>query len=216
MPGDRAVWELGIILHQNECQAAASIKETKVICSQATLDAWTACSWLILEEKTDFLVVVKKAKTTRGHLVQEAEAACSKAISKVEAWKVSQAATFHKEYGKYMQDLEGQAFGEESRSHNDFLSTCQVILYHSPLQFKGPLATSYHLLLGQTPLSPPLILPQKTSAEEQPTAAASLSPVPKQSPRPKRHHPLPDPVESTPMGRTTPKTTLGGPLSAKK
>ena len=77
--------------------------------------------------------------------------------------------------------------GEESRSHNDFLSTSQVILYNSQPQLKGALATSYHFLLGQMPLLPPLILPQKTSPmEEQPTAAAPPSPVPKQSPRPKR------------------------------
>ena len=62
----RAVWELGVILCQNESQAAASIKEAKVICSQVTLDAQTACSQLILKAKTNFLVVVKKAKTTRG------------------------------------------------------------------------------------------------------------------------------------------------------
>ena len=183
----RAVWELGIILHQNESQVAVSIKEAKVICSQATLGTWTACSWLILEAKTDYLAAVKKAKTTRGHLVQEVKAACSKAICKVKAWKVSQAAIFHKEHGKYMQDLEEQTVGEESRSHNDFLSTCQTILYHSPPQLKGALATSYHILLGQTSLSPPLILPQKTSpVEEQPTTAASPTPVPKQSPRLKR------------------------------
>ena len=205
----RAVWELGVILHQNESQGAASIKEAKVICSQATLDAWTACSRLTLEAKTDFLVTVKKAKTTRGHLVQEAEAACSKAICEVEAQKVSQVALFHKEHGKYMRDLEEQVIGEESRSCNNFLSACQVILYNSPPQLKGALATSYHILLGQTPLSPPLVLPQKTSPmEEQPTTAASPTPVPKQS--------LPDPVESMPMGRTTPKATLGGPLSPKR
>ena len=98
----RAVWELGIILCQNESQAAASIKEDKVICSQATLDAQTACSQLIFKAKTNFLVAVKKAKTTRGHLVQEAKAAFSKAICEVEAQKVSQAAIFHKEHGKYM------------------------------------------------------------------------------------------------------------------
>ena len=98
----RAVLELGIILCQNESQAATSIKEAKVICSQATLDAQTACSQLILEAKTNFLAVVKKAKTTRGHLVQEAEAACCKAICKVKAWKISQAVIFHKEHGKYM------------------------------------------------------------------------------------------------------------------
>ena len=183
----RAVWELGVTLHQNESEAAATIKEAKVICSQATLDAQTACSWLILKAKTNFLAAVKKAKSNRGHLVQEAKAACSKAICEAEAQKVSQAATFHKEHGKYMQDLEEQAIGEQSRSHNDFLSTCQVVLYHSPPPFKGALATSYHILLGQTPPLPPLILPQKASPmEEQPTTATSPTPAPKQSPRPKR------------------------------
>ena len=166
----RAVWELGIILCQNKSQVAASITEVKVICSQVTLDTWTACSQSIFEAKTNFLVAVKKAKTTRGHLVQEVEAACSKAICEAEARKVSQAVIFHKEHGKYMRDLEEQAFGEESRSWNDFLSACQVILYHSPPQLKGALATSYHILLGQTPLLPQLVLPQKIPpVEEQPT-----------------------------------------------
>ena len=40
----RAVWELGMMLHQNESQAATSIKEARVICSQTTLDIQTACS----------------------------------------------------------------------------------------------------------------------------------------------------------------------------
>ena len=154
---------------------------------------------------------------TRGHLVQEAKAACSKAIYKAEAWKVSQATIFNKEHGKYMQDLEEQAIREESRSHNDFLFACQVILYHSLPQLKGALATSYHILLGKTPPSPPLIPPQKTSPmEEQPTTAASPTPAPKQSPRPQRQHPSPDPMESMPMGRTTPKATHEGPLSPKR
>ena len=47
--------------------------------------------------------------------------------------------------------------------------------------------------------------------EEQPTMAAPPTLVPKQSHRPKRQHPLPDPVESMPMGGSTPKATLGGP-----
>ena len=38
----RAVWELGMMLHQNESQAAAMIKEARVICSQTTLDIQTA------------------------------------------------------------------------------------------------------------------------------------------------------------------------------
>ena len=47
--------------------------------------------------------------------------------------------------------------------------------------------------------------------EEQPASAAPPTPVPKQSPRPKRWHPSPDPVESMPLGGTTLKATLGGP-----
>ena len=110
-------------------------KKPKLLCSQPTLDVQTTCSQLILEAKTDYLVMVKKAKTTRGCLVQEAKAACSKAICEVKAWRVAQAALFHKEHCNYMWDLEEQAFGEESRSHNDFLSTSQVILYNSPPEF---------------------------------------------------------------------------------
>ena len=47
--------------------------------------------------------------------------------------------------------------------------------------------------------------------EEQPTMAAPPTLAPKQSHRPKRWHPSPDPVESMPMGGTTQKATLGGP-----
>ena len=38
----------------------------------------------------------------------------------------------------------------------------------------------------------------------------------KQSPRPKRWHPSPDPVESVPLGGTTQKATLGRPPSSKR
>ena len=105
----------------------------------------------------------------------------------------------------------GASLWSESRSHHDFLSACQVILYHSPQPLRGALATLYHILLGQTPLLPPLLLPQKISPmEEQPTTAASPIPAPKQSPRPERQHPLPEPVRSMPIGGATPKATLGG------
>ena len=86
-----------------------------------------------------------------------------------------------------MQGLEEQAFGEESRSHHDFLSYCQVTLCHSLQQLRGALATSYHILLGQEPLLPPPVLPQKTPpVEEQPPTATPPTQMPKQSPRPKR------------------------------
>ena len=124
----RAVWELGVMLHQNESQVATMIKEVRVICSQTTLDIQIACSQSLLEAKTSYLAAVKEAKTTRGCLVQEAKATCSKAICEAEAIKISQAAMLHKEHCKYMQDLEEQAVIEESGSCNDFLSACQVIL----------------------------------------------------------------------------------------
>ena len=98
----RTVWELGMMPHQKESQVAAIAKEARVICSQTTLDIWTACSQLILEAKTGYLTAVKEAKTTRGHLLQEAEATCSKAICEAKAQKISQAAMLHKEHGKYM------------------------------------------------------------------------------------------------------------------
>ena len=52
--------------------------------------------------------------------------------------------------------------------------------------------------------------------EEQPASAAPPIPVPKQSRKSKRQHPSPDPVESTPLGRTTLKVTPGGLPSSKR
>ena len=131
-----------------------------------------------------------EAKITRCHSIQVAKAACSKAISDTEAWKTSLAVVFQQEHGKYIWSLEEQAFGEESRSHHEVLSSCQATLYHSPQLLRGALAASYHLVLGQAPPLPPLILPPRIpSMEEQPSTAAPPMPMPKQSPRLKRWHP---------------------------
>ena len=93
----RAIWELGMELHQNESQATKSIKEAKAICSQVTLDAKTACS-----------AVVKETKMTRDCIIQEANATCSTAIRDVEVWMASQAESLQREHGNIMQDLETQ------------------------------------------------------------------------------------------------------------
>ena len=107
-----------------------------------------------------------------------------------------------------MWDLEEQVIQEESGSQADFLSA----LYASLWEVKSALAASYHILLGQTPPSPPFILSQRDSpVEQQPASGDPPIPVPKQSPRPKRWSPSPDPVESMPLGGTTSKSTLGGP-----
>ena len=191
--------------------------DAQTTCFQLTLNAKTNCSLVILEDKTACSAVVKEAKTTRGHIIQEAKATCSKAVREVEAWRTSQAESFQREHGNIMWDLEEQVIWEESRSQADFLSACQVSLYASPPQLKSALVASYHILLGQTPPSPPLILLQRASpVEEQPTSTALPTPAPKQSPRSKRWHPSPDPVESMPLGGTNSKATLGGPPSSKR
>ena len=157
------------MLHQNESQVATRVTEARTICTQMALDIQTACSQSILEARTGYLVAVKEAKTTRSHLLQEAKAICSKVICEAEAWKISQATKLHKEHGKYMQDLEEQAIEEESKSRNDFLTSCQVIMYSSPPPLKSTRASLYHLLLGQTPPSPPLVPLQRTSPHRRTT-----------------------------------------------
>ena len=124
---------------------------------------------------------------------------------------------FQEEHSKYLWSLEEQAFGEESRSHHNVLSSCQAALCHSLQPPRGALAASYHLLLGQAPPSPPLVLPPRTPPmEEQPSTAAPPMPTPKQSPRPKRWLPLPEPMGNMPLGGTTLVAALGGPPYPKK
>ena len=111
-----------------------------------------------------------------------------------------------------MRDLEEQVIQEEGRCHYDFLSACQAALHASPAELKGMLVASYQILLGQASTSYPLALSQRTSpAEEQSAPAAPPAPVPKQSPRSKRWHPSPDPVDSMPLGGATSKTTSEEP-----
>ena len=197
--------------------ATESIKEAKAICSQATLGAQALCFATVKEAKITCVVTVKEAKTTQACTIWEAKAACSTTIRDAEAWRASQAKLLQREHGNIMWGLEMRAIQEESRSQANFLSPWQAALYTSPAELKSTLVASYHLLLGQTPPSHPFILLQRASpVEEQPASAASPTPVPKQSPRPKRQHPSPDPVDSTPLGRTTSKVTTEGPLSSKQ
>ena len=73
----RAVWELGMELHQNESKAMEAIKEAKAACSQASLDAQdlcfatikeakAVCSHATLEAKAIYLEKVKEAKMTHA------------------------------------------------------------------------------------------------------------------------------------------------------
>ena len=93
----RAIWEIGMKLCQNESQATESIKEAKAVYSWVTLDAKTVCS-----------SVVTEAKTTQAHIIQEAKAACFTAIRDFKAQRASQAESLQREHGNIMQDLEKQ------------------------------------------------------------------------------------------------------------
>ena len=124
---------------------------------------------------------------TKYHSIQAAKATCSKAISDTKAQTTSQATMFQEEHCSYLQGLEEQALGEESRHHQDILSSCQAALCHSPQSTRGALGASYHLLLGQTPPLPSVILPPRTPpVEEQTSSATPPTLMPTQSPRPKR------------------------------
>ena len=85
------------------------------------------------------------------------------AIRAVKAQKASQAELLQKEHGNIMQNLERQVIQQEVRSQVDFLSTCQATMCTSPIALKNALVTSYHILLGQIPPSPPFILFQRAS-----------------------------------------------------
>ena len=198
-----------MLVCQIEAQESASVIKAEAICSQVIFDAWMICSQSVLEAKTNCLVAVRKAKTTRDHSIHQAEAVCFKAIHEAAALKVSQSITFQKEHDRFIQDLEEHTIEDESQSHHDLLSACQATLSHNPQPLREVMATSYHLLLGQAPPSSPTVPPQKTCpVEEQPSTATLLVPTPKQSPRPKRCHPSPEPMGSMPVA--------GGPPNPKK
>ena len=153
----------------------------------------------------------------RGNLLQKSEITYSKAIGKAAALRLSQSVALHREHMRLMQELEEQALREESKSCHGFLSTCQATLHHSPQPLRENLATSYHILLGQSPLSPPSALPTKAPfVEEQPPMAAPSAPMPKWSPRPKRQLPLPELQGSMSIDGTAPKAMQEGPSSPKR
>ena len=187
--------------HQNDSKTMESIKETRAIFTQATLDAEALCS-----------TTVKETKATCTCTVQEAKAICSTAIGDAETWGTCQDESLHRQHAKTIKHLEEQVIQEGGKSQIDFLSACQAALQASLAELRGALVTSYHILMGQAPTSHPFTLSQGASPTEQSSASAAPSSLaPEHSPGPKRQHPSPDPVDNRPLGRTTSKTTSEGP-----
>ena len=151
-----------------------SIKEARTICIHATLDAEALCS-----------TTVKEAKATCACTIWEAETIRCAAIRDAETQGASQADSLQWRHAKTIQYLDEQVIQEEGKSQIDFLSACQAVLQASPVELRGTLVASYHILMGQAPTSHPFTLSQGASSIEQLSAPAAPSPVPEHSPRPK-------------------------------
>ena len=122
-------------LCQNKSKTEESIKETEALC---------ACS-------------IREAETNCAHSIKEAEAHCSTTLG------ASQASSIHQSHAKGIQHLEEEAIKQESKGQLNFLSACQAALEASPLQSCSMLLASYEVLLGHTPMSHLLNIPQGAS-----------------------------------------------------
>ena len=139
-------------LHRNNSETTESIKEAKAICAHSTQEAETLCS-----------TTIKEAKATCACSIQEAKTLCSKIIRDAEAQGASQADLLHWTHTKSIQQLEEQAIQEESKSQLDFLFASQAAIQASPVELHGVLVASYHVLMGQAPMSHPFNFSQAAS-----------------------------------------------------
>ena len=151
-------------LCQNDSETAESIKEARAICTHATLDA-----------EALYFTTLKEAKATCAHTIQEAKALCSTTIRDAVTRGASQADSLHRQHAKTIKHLEEQGVQEEGKSQINFLSACQAALQASPAELRGTLVASYHILMGQAPMSHPFILSQGAFPIEQPSAPVAPS-----------------------------------------
>ena len=185
-------------LCQYNSEMLESIKEARAICTHAE----ALCSAAIKEDKATCTI-------------WKAEAVCSAAIRDAETWGASQPDSLHRWHAKTIKHLEEQVIQEEGKSQIDFLSSCQAALQASPAELQGALVAFYHILMGQALTSHLFTLSQGASPVKQPSApGAPPSLAPECSPRPKRQHPYPDPMDDMPLGGTMSKATLEGPPPA--
>ena len=162
----KLVWEMGMSLCQNDSETTESNKEAKAICTHSTQEAETLCS-----------TTIKEAKATCAQSIQEAKTLCFKTVRDAEAWGASQADSLHQTHTKSIQHLEEQAIQEEGKSQLDFLFACQAAIQASPVELCSMLVASYHILMGQAPMSHQFNLSQGASSTEQvsaPVAPSSL------------------------------------------
>ena len=141
-----AIWQLEALLHHQEGKEAVANKKAKIIHSRKNLDAKVGCTKVVMEAKYNYRMAIQEARTIRSNQLQESENAYLEALDENAATRSTQSARLHREHVKHMHKLEEQAIREESKSHHDFLFTCQAILLHAPQPLKENLSTSYHIL----------------------------------------------------------------------
>ena len=167
-------------------------EKAKIIHSRRNLNAKMGCTKVVMEDRYNYRMAIQEARMIRSNQLQELETAYLEALGENAATRSTQSARLHREHVKHMHELEEKALREENKNCHNFLSTCQAVLLHAPQPLKENLSNSYHILLGQLPMSlqsaPFARTPQ---AVEQPSATASPRPEPKWSPQPKRWHPSP-------------------------
>ena len=192
-------------------------EKAKIIHSRKNLDTKVECTKVVMEAKYNYRMAVQEARTIRSNQLLESETAYLEDGSENATVRSTWSAKLHREYVKHMHKLEEQALREENKSCQDFLSTCQAVLFHALQPLKENLSTSYYILLGHLPSSLQSVPFARTpQAEEEPSATTSPRPEPKWSPWPKRQHPLPDPWGSMSMDETSSKASQEGPSSSKR
>ena len=133
-------------LCQQEAEEAAANERTKIIHSRKNLDTKVGCAKEVMVAKYNYRMAIQEARMTRCNWLQESETKYSEAISENAATRSTQSAILHREHVEYIHQLEEQTLSDETKSHCDFLSTCQAILCHAPQPLKDNLSTSYHIL----------------------------------------------------------------------
>ena len=148
-----AIWDFKASLHQQEAEAATANERAKIVHLRKDLNAKVKCTKVVMKAKYDYRVAIQEARAIRCNELQEAEAAYLEALGETAATKSTQCTTLSWEHVKHMHKLEQRALDAENKSHQDFLFACQAIVCHVPQPLKENPFASYHVLLGQLPLS---------------------------------------------------------------
>ena len=127
-----AIQNFRALLCQQEDEEATANERGKIIHSRKNLDAKVGCAKEVMVAKYNYRMAIQEARMTRCNRLQELETKYLEAISKNAAMRSTRSAILYREHVEYMHQLEEQALSEETKSHRNFLSTCQAILCHAP------------------------------------------------------------------------------------